>query len=526
MKILVLDGVSEKGIQILREPGFDVDVIAETLTEDKLVEIMPNYHGVIVRSATKITKRIMENAPNLVIVGRAGVGVDNIDIEAATNCGIIVVNAPDGNTIAAAEQTMALMLAVARFVPQANENLKKGKWMRKEYTGVELRGKTLGVVGLGRIGTAVAKRAQGFEMEVIGYDPFISEEKALASGIKLMSLDEVIKNADFLTVHLPLTKETKNLCAAETFEKMKKGVRIINVARGGIICEKSLYDAVKSGKVAGAALDVFETEPTTESPLFELENVIVTPHLGASTKEAQVNVALDVAHEMVAVLQGEMAKNAVNLPAIPQEVLVAIKPYLTLAEKLGKFVAQLADNVESVEIIYSGDVAQLTVAPISTTLLKGLLSSLLVDESVNFVNAGIIAKNRGIKVVESKVEIAEDYANLITVKVKSEKGEKTVAGTIFADNDLRIVMIDGYRVDALPEGNLIVAPHIDKPRIIGPVATLIGEHNINIATMQVGRKVLGGKAVMLLGLDAAVPDQTLQEIAKIDGIIDVKFVSL
>lgn len=525
MKILVLDGVSEKGVQILKEPGFDVDVINDKLTEDQLVEIIPNYHGVIVRSASKITKRIMENAPNLVIIGRAGVGVDNIDVEAATNNGIIVVNAPDGNTIAAAEQTMALMLAVARFVPQANENLKKGKWMRKEYTGVELRGKTLGVIGLGRIGTAVAKRAQGFEMDVIGYDPFITEERAQANGIKLMSLDDVIKNADFLTVHLPLTKETRNLCSSEAFDKMKKGVRIINVARGGIICEKSLYEAVKSGKVAGAALDVFEAEPTTESPLFELENVIVTPHLGASTKEAQINVALDVAHEMVSVLKGEMAKNAVNLPAIPAEVLIAVKPYLNLAEKLGKFVAQMTNEVDAVEITYSGDVAQLNVAPITTTLLKGLLSSLL-DEAVNFVNASILAKNRGIKIVESKVEKAEDYANLITVKVIGGKCEKAVSGTIFADNDPRIVMIDGYRVDAVPEGNLIVAPHIDKPRTIGPVATLIGEHDINIATMQVGRKVLGGKAVMLMGLDAPVTDEILKKISGIDGILDVKFVSL
>ncbi|MDA8234460.1 MAG: phosphoglycerate dehydrogenase [Clostridia bacterium] len=525
MKVLVLDGVSQKGVDILKEPGFQVDVNEDKLTEDQLVEIIGQYDAMIVRSATKVTARVIENATNMKVIGRAGVGVDNIDVAAATNRGVIVVNAPDGNTIAAAEHTLALMLALSRNVPQANENLKKGKWMRKEYVGVELRNKVLGVIGLGRIGTAVAKRAQGFEMETIGYDPYLSEERAQAIGVKLMPVEEVIKKADFLTVHLPLTKETRYLINSGTIETMKDGVRIINVARGGVIDEKALYEALKTGKVAGAAIDVFETEPTTESPLFELDNVVVTPHLGASTEEAQVNVALDVAYELVAILQGEMAKNAVNLPSIPAEVLVAVQPYLSLAEKLGKFIGQLADDMDTVEIIYSGEVGQIVTAPLTTTLLKGLLST-VTDESVNFVNVPIIAKSRGIKIAETKTTDAEDYANLITVKLKGGKQEKSVAGTLFQNNDARIVLIDGYRVDAIPEGHMIVAPHMDRPKIIGRVGTLIGEHDINIATMQVGRKTLGGQAVMVMGVDAPIPEETLAEISEIDGIIDVKFVSL
>ncbi|MFZ3171156.1 MAG: phosphoglycerate dehydrogenase [Carboxydocellales bacterium] len=525
MKVLVLDGVSEKGINILKEPGFDVVAIEEKLSEDKLVEMIGEYDAMIVRSATKVTARIMEHATNLKIIGRAGVGVDNIDVNAATQKGIIVVNAPDGNTIAAAEQTLALMLALARSVSPANENLKKGKWMRKEFVGVELRDKVLGVVGLGRIGTAVAKRAQGFEMKTIGYDPYLSEERANANGIQLMSLEEVFKNADFLTVHLPLTKETKYLINQETFKIMKDGVRIINVARGGIIDELALCEALKSGKVAGAAIDVFETEPTTESPLFCLENVVVTPHLGASTEEAQINVALDVAYDIVGVLQGEMAKNAVNMPSIPPEILKAVKPYLELGEKLGKFVGQICTDFDTIEVTYAGEISNLNVAPVTTSVLKGVLGA-LTDEPINFINANLIAKSKGLKIVEAKQSQEEDYTNLIRVTLAGGKCAKSVAGSLFRNNDARMVMIDDYHIDAIPVGHMIIAPHIDRPKIIGRVGTLIGEHDINIAFMQLGRKELGGRAVMVLGVDSPVPAETLAAIAKIDGIIDVKFVTL
>lgn len=525
MKVLVLDGVSEKGIDILKEPGFEVVAIEEKLSEDRLVEMIGEYDAMIVRSATKVTARILDQAANMKIIGRAGVGVDNIDVNAATQKGIIVVNAPDGNTIAAAEHTLSLMLALARCVPPANENLKKGKWMRKEFVGVELRDKVLGVVGLGRIGAAVAKRAQGFEMKTIGYDPYLTEERANAIGVKLMNLEDVFKQADFLTVHLPLTKDTKYLINSQSLEIMKDGVRIINVARGGIIDEKALYEALVSGKVAGAAIDVFEAEPTTESPLFGLENVVVTPHLGASTEEAQINVALDVAYDIVGVLQGEMAKNAVNMPSIPPEILKAVKPYLDLAEKLGKFVAQIAADFDTIEVTYAGEISNLNVAPITTSVLKGVLGA-LTDEPINFINAPFIAKGKGIKVVESKQSQEEDYTNLIKVKLTGGKCAKSVAGSLFRNNDARIVMIDDYHIDAIPEGHMIVAPHIDRPKIIGRVGTLIGEHNINIASMQLGRKELGGRAVMVLGVDSPVPQETLAEMTKIDGILDVKFVTL
>lgn len=528
MKVLVLDNTSEKAVKILSEGGIEAVVNNDKMTEEQLCGIIGEYDGVIVRSASKITAPVIAAGKNLKIIGRAGVGVDNIDIPAATNAGLVVVNAPDGNTIAATEQTLALMLGLARNLPQAHKDLKEGKWNRKEYTGVELRNKVLGIIGLGRIGTAVAKRAQAFEMKTIGYDPMVSPEAAAANGIEFKPQEDVIKEADFLTLHIPKTKDSLNMLNKETMSTMKDGARIINVARGGVVNEEDLYEIVKSGKLAGAALDVFVAEPTTESPLFELNNIIVAPHLGASTKEAQVNVALDVAEEFVNILvKGEMAKNAVNLAPIRPDVLAAIKPYLTLAEKLGKMQAQLATGaIQSIKIQYTGELAKVEVAPLTTSFLKGFLESMAEESgSVNFVNAPILAKERGINIEESKLAEEGDYTALISVTVKSEK-EAEVAGTLFGEDDPRIVMIDGYRIDVVPAGNILVVPHIDQPKIIGPVANLIGEHNINIAGMQVGRKVVGGKAIMMLAVDAPLPDKTLAEIAKVEGVADVKMVTL
>ena len=526
MKVLVLDNVAEKAVKILSEGGIEAVVNNNKMTEDELCGIIGEYDGVIVRSATKITAPVIAVGKNLKIIGRAGVGVDNIDIPAATNAGLVVVNAPDGNTIAATEQTLALMLGLARNLPQAHKDLKEGKWNRKEYTGVELRGKVLGLIGLGRIGTAVAKRAQAFEMKTIGYDPMVSPEVAAANGIIVKSQADVIKEADFLSLHIPKTKESLNMINKDTIATMKDGARIINVARGGVVNEEDLYEAVKSGKLAGAALDVWAVEPTTESPLFELNKVVVAPHLGASTKEAQVNVALDVAEEFVNVLiKGEMAQNAVNLAPIKPEVLAAIKPYLTLAEKLGKLQAQLATGaIKNIKITYSGDLGKVEVSPLTTAFLKGFLEQ-IVEDSVNFVNAPIMARERGLVVEESKTAAVGDYTELISVTVKSDC-TKEVAGTLFGEDDPRIVIIDGYRIDVVPEGNILVVPHQDKPKIIGPVANLIGEHNINIAFMQVGRKVIGGKAIMMLAVDAPVPDETLAKISKVDGVFDVKMVTL
>lgn len=526
MKVLVMDGVSETGLAALRkEPDIEV-VIGSKMTEDELIGVIGDFDGLIVRSATKVTPRVIEHAHKLKVVGRAGVGVDNIDLAAATAKGILVVNAPGGNTIAAAEHTMAMMMSLSRNIPQATATLRSGKWDKKAFMGVELRDKVLGVIGLGRIGSAVAKRAQGMEMKVVAYDPYITEEKAELLGIKLLPLEEVFPQADFITVHLPLTKETKHILGEKAFSLMKDGVRIMNCARGGVVDEEALYNAMKAGKVAGAALDVFEKEPNTDSPLYEFNNFIATPHLGASTREAQLCVAVDVAQEIVAALKGEFVKNTVNIPSLSPKALAMVKPYLALAEKLGKFTAQvISGRVNKLEITYSGDLANQEVAPITTALLKGFLDTIL-QEMVNFVNAPLLAKNRGIHVVQKQAEEEGDYANLITVKVTSNKDEISVAGTIFGGSDAHIVSIDGYHVDAVPEGHMLYIPHIDKPKIIGPVGNLIGVHDINISGMQVGRKVIGGKAIMLLNVDAPVPEETMAEIAKLDGVSGVKNVSI
>jgi D-3-phosphoglycerate dehydrogenase len=496
------------------------------MSEDELIKIIGDYDGMIVRSATKVTAKVLEHASKMKVVGRAGVGVDNIDIAAATSRGILVVNAPGGNTIATAELTMAMMQSLARNIPQANASLRSGNWDKKAYTGVELRDKVLGVIGLGRIGSAVAKRAQGMEMKVVAYDPFITEDKAELLGVELLPMAEVIKAADFITVHLPLTKESKHLLDKEAFDMMKPGVRIVNCARGGIIDEEALYEAMKAGKVAGAAMDVFEKEPNTESPLLQLNNFIATPHLGASTKEAQLCVAVDVAKDLVAALRGDFVKNTVNIPSLSPKTMAVVKPFLSLAEKMGSFTAQLiSGRVNKIEITYSGDLANQEVAPITTALLKGFLDNVL-QEMVNYVNAPLLARGRGINVVQKQAEKEGDYANLITAQVVSDRGEIMVEGTIFGGHDPRIVSINGYHVDAVPAGYILYVPHIDKPRIIGPVGNLIGAHNVNISAMQVGRKVVGGPAIMLLSIDAPVPDETLAEIAKIDGVQDVKNVSL
>lgn len=525
-KVLVMDGVSEEGLRPLRREEDIEVVIGQKMTEDELVRVISEYDGLIVRSATKVTPRVVEAAANLKVIGRAGVGVDNINLEAATARGILVVNAPDGNTIAATEHTIAMMLALARNIPQAVGRLKEGVWDKKAFLGVELRDKTLGIIGLGRIGSAVAKRAQALEMNVAAYDPYITEEKAAGMGVELLSLEDLFARADFITVHMPKTKESYHLINAAALAQMKDGVRIINCARGGIIEEEALYQAMVAGKVAGAALDVFEKEPNTDSPLLSLPNFIATPHLGASTREAQLNVAVDVSDEIVAALRGRLVKNTVNIPSINPQVLSAIRPYLGLAEKLGKFLAQLVGGrINKLEVVYSGELAKQEVASLTTAVVKGLLDPIL-QVNVNFVNAPVLAKNRGIQVFQAIDGEADGYASLITVKVYSDKTEKSVAGTLFGVHDPRIVMIDGYRIDTVPEGYLLYVPHLDKPRIIGPVGVLIGEHNINIATMQVGRKEVGGRAVMMLSVDAPVPVETLQEIARIEGVLDVKMVSL
>jgi D-3-phosphoglycerate dehydrogenase len=430
-----------------------------------------------------------------------------------------VVNSPEGNTIAAAEQTLALSMSLSRNTPQAFCSLREGKWERSKFMGVELYNKTLGVIGLGKIGSRLATYGMALGMNVIGYDPFVSQEHAKKIGLTLKSLDEVIRESDYITLHVPKNQETWHLINKERIAQMKKGVRLINCARGGIIDEVALLEGIVSGQVAGAALDVFEKEPPeADSPLLKNEKIIVTPHLGASTVEAQVNVAVDVAEQIAEVLKGGQAKAAVNIPSMRPDILAPVKPFLGLAEKLGSLISQIVEGpIKSVEISYFGEVATNEVAPLTVAVLKGLFEP-IIQESVNFVNATLIAKERDIKVTELKDTELSDFVNLISVKVTTEKETREVAGSLFGTFGPRIVRIDGFRVNAEPAGYLLVVPNVDRPGMIGKIGTLLGEHKINIASMDVGRESVGGQAVMVINIDNPVPKEILERIRKIDGI--------
>lgn len=523
MKVLVSDPLSEEGIVKL-EGHFTVDVLTG-LSEDELVEKIGEYDALVIRSGTKVTRPVIEAADKLKIIGRAGVGVDNIDVDAATEKGIIVVNAPEGNMLSAAEHTISMMMAMSRNIPQANASLKSRKWERKKFMGVEVNGKTLGVVGLGRIGAEVARRAQGLDMNVLAYDPFISEERAKELGVELTSVKEIAKRADFITVHTPLTKETRNIIDAEEFAVMKDGVRIINCARGGIINEEALADAIKSGKVAGAALDVFVNEPPFDSPLLELDNVIMTPHLGASTEEAQINVAVAIADEVISVLGGGAAKNTINIPSIRAEVMTILAPYIELAETMGSVAGQLLEgNYNKVEITYHGDISEKDVRPVTIAALKGLLET-AVGSAVNYVNAPSMAKSRKIEVIESKSVEAEEFASEIKIGLTKDGEKKSVKGTVVGD-EARIVEIDDYHVDIVPKGYMIVSNHINRPNVIGPCCMVLGKNDINISGMQVGRAEIGAKTIMTLNVDSEVSDSILEEMRGVDGILDAKLIKL
>jgi len=524
MRVLITDNVSEKGVKLMQEAGMQVDQKVG-ISEDEIVAIIENYDALVVRSQTKVTRRIIEAGTSLKVIGRCGVGVDNIDVQAATEKGIIVVNAPEGNTIAATEQTMALMLALARHTPQAHMCLVNGKWDRKTYTGVELKGKTLGILGLGKIGSGVAKRALAFEMKVMAYDPFVSPEKAQSMGVEMADLDTIFKEADFISVHLPLNNETRNIIDAEAIAKMKPSVRLINVARGGVINEQDLYEALKECRIAGAAIDVWEKEPCTDSPLQQLPNVVVAPHLGASTVEAQINVAIDVAKELVNYSKGGKIVNAVNAPSLKAEDEEVLGPYQGLCEELGSLLAQTTSgNAISIDITYNGNIANYDVSFLTKHILLGLLSTTL-NGSVNEINAAYIADTRGIKINETKSQDNVDYTNLITVTLKTTEEELSVSGTVFS-GEPRIIKYDGFTIDAVPEGHLLIIPHVDKPGIVGPVAMTIGENMINIAGMQVGRKSIGGDAVAVLRVDGRVPEAIVEKISKVDGVKSVKYVHL
>jgi len=525
MKVLVSDNISPKCIEILKNAGLEVD-IKVGMKPDELRACIGDYQGLIIRSATKVTSEIIDAATSLKVIGRAGSGLDNVDRTAATKKGIVVMNTPGGNTITTAEHTIALMVSLARQVPQATMSMKAGKWDKKKFMGIELFNKTLGIVGIGNIGSQVAKRMQAFAMNVIAYDPFLSEDKAKAMGVEKVDLRELFRRSDFITVHTPLTPETKNLINRETLAIMKPGVRIINCARGGIISEKDLYDALVEGKVGGAALDVFEKEPPENNPLLTLDTVIATPHLGASTKEAQENVAVAVAEQVVDYLIRGTIRNAVNFPSIPADQIARLQPYITLAEKLGGFSSQIFEwGVTEITIEYRGDASTVNTAPITIAAIKGFLNPILL-ETVNFVNAPVIAKERGIEVKEIKSTDEGDYQSMIALRLKAKDRVTSVAGTLFSKKDPRIVFIDDFKVEIVPEGELLFMYNNDKPGVIGNIGTLLGKNNINIARMHFGRETPGGTAISVVSIDAHASPQIIDKIKKLPNIISVKQISL
>jgi D-3-phosphoglycerate dehydrogenase len=521
VKVLITEPFENEGKEILIKEGFQVDEVGK-ISKEELLNIISPYDVLIVRSGTKVTREVIEKGENLKIIGRAGVGLDNIDIEAATEYGIIVMNAPEGNTISAAEHTIALIFSLARNIPIANQTLKNGKWEKKKFVGTELYGKTLGIIGLGRIGKRVANLAKGIGMKVIGYDPYVSEEEIRELGITMVNFEGVLKQADILTFHLPLTEETYHMISDKEFEIMKDGVMIVNCARGGIIDEEALVRYLKKGKVKGAALDVFEKEPIESSPLFEFENVIVTPHLGASTKEAQINVACQLATQIVEAINKKIVKNAVNFPSMDEKSLEKLRGYLSLGEKIGIFIRQLFDGeFKNIEITYSGEITNYDLSLLRANILVGLLKD---EKKINAVNALLIMKEKGIKLVEKREKTGVEFTNLITVEIKNSKSV-SVSGTLVR-NEGRIVKINGFSVEAVPEGVLLVCYNEDKPGIMGHIGTILGQKGINIASMTLGRKEKGGPAITVLNLDQEVDDEVLYKIKEFPAINSVRLVRI
>ena len=523
MKILISDNLAPEGKTTFEEAGFEVDARTST-SADEIFKIIGDFDGLVIRSATKITEELLEKAGRLKVIGRAGAGLDNVDIPAASRKGVVIMNTPGGNTVTTAEHTLAMIMALCRNIPQATASLKSNKWEKKKFTGTELLGKTMGIIGLGNIGKNVAQRTKALGMTVIGYDPFMTEDMAKSIGLNLVSLDEIYSEADIITVHTPLTADTKHLINAETIGKMKDGVRLVNCARGGIIKEDDLLEALKSGKVAGAALDVFESEPPLDNPLLSLDNVIVTPHLGASTAEAQINVALMVANQMVEYLKSGVAKNARNLAAISTEEMEKIAPHIMLGEKLGTLLGQVADGrANEVIMEFYGDTAELTSEPLSTAILKGFLSSFA---DVNFVNAPFLAKDRGIKVSEVKSNERPNFQNKITVSISGAYGKNTISGTLFNNKDPRIVMVDGMELEAIPEGEMLIFRNNDRPGVIGSLGRVLAEAGINIARMQFGREEAGGRAISIVNIDSPVNEKVVEQLSALPNVVDVRVAHL
>lgn len=515
-KVLVADPISEKGIEALRAtPELDVDVRIGIKPEELLASAH-EYEGIVVRSETKITPAVFEKATKLKAVGRAGVGVDNIDLPSANKNGVIVMNTPEGNTISTAEHAFTLLMALARSIPQAHAHVAAGpaKWDRKNFKGVELNGKTLAILGMGRIGTEVARRAMAFGMRVLAYDPYLSPTRASVLRVELMTtVEDAVKDADFITMHMPLTRETKYLLNAERLAGCKKGVRIVNCARGGLIDELALVDALKSGHVGGAALDVFEKEPPApDHPILSLPNVVLTPHLGASTSEAQENVGIEIAYAIRDALVHGLVNNAVNMPSVDRQTLEKIGGYLTFAETLGRLAAQLAPNQpEVLRINYSGKIGEGDTTLISRAVLKGYLEVGCSEGAVNWVNAPGIAESLGLRLTESRLATPADFTELIEVTAGTGDNRGSVAGTFFGKNP-RIVGLNGRRIEAYPDGTLLVYENRDQPGIVGAVGTLLGKHGVNIANMSLSRDASGGVALTVLNIDGEISDEVLREL--------------
>jgi D-3-phosphoglycerate dehydrogenase len=519
LRVLISDKMDPRAAAIFRERGIEVDEITGK-TPDELAAIIGDYHGLAIRSSTKATAKLLDHATNLKVIGRAGIGVDNVDIPAATQRGIVVMNTPFGNSITTAEHAIALMFALARQLPEADASTQAGKWEKNRFMGVELTAKTLGLIGAGNIGSIVASRALGLKMKVVAFDPFLSPERALELGIEKVELDKLLKRADFITLHTPLTDQTRGIFSREALAKTKRGVRIINCARGGLIDEAALKDALDSGQVAGAALDVFETEPATASPLFGTPGFISTPHLGASTTEAQVNVAIQVAEQMSDFLLLGGVTNAINMPSLSAEEAPRLKPYMALAEKLGKLLGQvLGEQVRGVSIEVEGAAAQLNQKPITGAVLAGLMGTY--SQTVNMVNAPVLAKERGLDVKEVRHEREGDYHTLVRVTASTPAGERCVAGTLFGNSAPRLVDIFGVAVEADLAGHMLYIVNNDAPGFIGKLGTTLGEAGINIAFFNLGRRKAGGEAVALVAVDDPVSPEVVQKLCGLEGVRDV-----
>lgn len=527
MKVLISDNLAPIGEKILREAGLEVDVNTG-LPSEELKAIIPEYDGLVIRSATKVREDIIEAATKLKVVGRAGIGLDNVDIPAASQKGIVVMNAPDGNATTAAEHAITMMMSLARNIPQATASMKAGKWEKKKFMGREVTGKTLGIVGIGRIGSIVCNRAQGLQMKVIAYDPFMPPDLVEKLGVELVELNELAQRADFISVHTPLTKGTHHLLSTEFFANMKEDAMFIDCARGGVLDEEALFEALQEGRIAGAALDVFEKEPTTleGTPLLGLNNFICTPHLGASTSEAQENVASAIAEQVADFLLKGAVRNAVNVPSVSDDVLAKVGPYISLGEMLGSLHMQIArGSVEEVHLEFSGDLAEEDIGPVSVAFLKGLFTPILQD-AVNFVNAPLIAKERGIRVVEAKTQQPADFTNLLRIRVKTNQGENMLAGTVFGKKEPRLVRLNSFRLEALPAGPMLLVYNKDVPGVIGALGTTLGQNGVNISRMTVGREEASNQNVILLNTDTLVDDKLLAVVAALNDIDDAMVLEL